>query len=50
MTNKDNYNNIKKLPSGLEKLKILTYIPKPSKGDYSTGYITRFFIQKLKNR
>tara|TARA_B110000261_G_scaffold162627_1_gene206669 strand:- start:797 stop:1153 length:357 start_codon:yes stop_codon:yes gene_type:complete len=47
MTNKDNYNNIKKLPSGLEKLKILTYIPKPSKGDYSTGYITRFFIQKV---
>ena len=50
MTNSDNYNNIKKLPNGLEKLKILTYIPKPTKGDYLTGYITRFFIQKVNDK
>ena len=50
MTNNDNYNNIKKLPSGLEKLKILTYIPKPTNGDYLTGYITRFFIQKANDK
>lgn len=50
MTNNDNYNNIKKLPNGLEKLKILTYIPKPTKGDYLTGYITRFFIQKVNDK
>ena len=44
MTNSDNYNNIKKLPNGLEKLKILTYIPKPTKGDYLTGYIRNNFV------
>ena len=47
MISKDNYNNIKKLPSGLERLKIITYIPKPIDSDYLSGYITRFFIQKV---
>lgn len=47
MMSKDNYNSIKKLPSALVGLKIITYIPKPTEGDYKSGYITRFFIQKV---
>ena len=47
MISKDTYDNIKKIPSGLERLKIVTYIPSPTKNDYSSGYITRFFIQKV---
>lgn len=48
--NKDNYDKIKKLPTGLEKLRIVTHIPKPTSDDYLSGYITRFFIQKVNDK
>lgn len=50
MISKDTYDSIKKLPAGLEKLKIITYIPSPTKNDYLSGYITRFFIQKVNDK
>ena len=47
---KDNYDKIKKLPISLQKLKIVTHIPTPTSDDYLSGYVTRFFIQKVNDK
>ena len=45
--NIDDYKKLKKTPTGLQQVKIITYVPSPTNEDYKSGYITRFFVQQL---
>lgn len=50
MINLDRYIKIVKLPSDFNENHILAYIPKPKDDDYSRGYITRYFVQKVNDK
>lgn len=48
--NIDDYKKLKKTPTGLQQVKIITYVPSPTNEDYKSGYITRFFVQQLNDK
>jgi hypothetical protein len=46
----DSYNKLINSNSVLPNDKVDTYVPTPTPTDYSRGYITRYFIQKVNDK
>lgn len=44
------YNNITKVNKRIVQTTPKAFIPKPTEGDYSTGYIIRYFVQSVNNK
>jgi len=40
------YKKIVDLPMEYDKVRVTTYVPKPSEVDYKKGYVVRYFVQR----